>query len=272
MSVEAISWVMRTPFGSPAKKLVMVVLANWADEDDSSCFPGQKAIAQRTEQNERTVRRLLVELEEDGWIKREHRQRSDGSRTSDRYYLQIQPDNLAGRPDDQLANRALGASNRTSDAGQPGTVPGHYTSVDTPVETPDTSRTPPSEPQRIAGLVEALEQSVAVAKEEALKVAERRFEKFWERYPKRNGKRVGKAKARLLWMRMSPSEHEAAWVGVRHYAASDWIPKDPERWLRDRCWEDWQEPAQPSTNGRRQAPTVVEPDRPAAFPFNASSA
>jgi hypothetical protein len=117
-----------------------------------------------------------------------------------------------------------------------------------------------------------LDQSIKAAKQAERDVALTRFERFWDAYPKRNGKRVGKAKTKILWMRMSPDEHMAAWKGVRNYARSDWIPKDPERWLRDRCWEDWQEPAQPSTNGRRQAPTVVEPDRPAAFPFNASSA
>lgn len=75
--------------------------------------------------------------------------------------------------------------------------------------------------------------------------AEERFDRFWQAYPRRDGKRVGKAEAKRVWMRMKPDEHVAAWRGVRNYAASGWKPKDAHRWLRDRCWEDWQDEATP---------------------------
>lgn len=68
------------------------------------------------------------------------------------------------------------------------------------------------------------------------------FEDFWNHYPRRDGKRVGKNKALWQWERLKPPEREAAMVGVRNYASSGWRPKDAERWLRDRCWDDWQEP------------------------------
>jgi hypothetical protein len=136
--------------------------------------------------------------------------------------------------------------------------------TDTPSNnTPSSSRAPQ---QRIHGLVEALEVSVDDASKAKTAKTEERFERFWQAYPKRDGKRVGKAKAKAIWMRMTPEEHLAAWKGVHHYAASGWIPKDAERWLRDRVWEDWQEPATPDQRG-----PVVESrlsDGKNDYPFN----
>lgn len=85
------------------------------------------------------------------------------------------------------------------------------------------------------------------------------FPEFWEQYPKRNGKREGRGKAEQVWRRLSYEERKAAWRGARHYgSACDsglTIAADAFRWLRDRRWEDWQDPAQPSTVGPRRGMT-----------------
>ena len=65
------------------------------------------------------------------------------------------------------------------------------------------------------------------------------FDEFWNAYPKRNGQRVGKQNAARLWKRMSVDDRAAAceMLGVYAKAAGDY-PKDAERYLRHRLWED----------------------------------
>lgn len=86
MSHEAQTWAIKQRTGSPARKAVLMNLADRADEA-WSCFPGQKRIAEDTELGERTVRRALDDLEQAGLLLRFHRRRKDGSWTSDRYVL-----------------------------------------------------------------------------------------------------------------------------------------------------------------------------------------
>lgn len=73
------------------------------------------------------------------------------------------------------------------------------------------------------------------------------FTAWWATYPRRNGKRVGRGEALRVWSRLKPAERGAAQIAVRNYAAAVaddmTIAKDPHRWLRARCWEDWLEPA-----------------------------
>ena len=67
---------------SSKAKAVLLTLADYADDHGRS-FPSQLHICGLTSLSESSVRRGLVELTEAGIITREHRQRGDGSRTSD---------------------------------------------------------------------------------------------------------------------------------------------------------------------------------------------
>lgn len=87
MSNRAITWALTTALPT-TPKFVLVVLADLADEEDS-CFPGQDYLARATGAGERTVRRALTTLEEGGYLVRQQRRRPNGSRTSDRYFLQV---------------------------------------------------------------------------------------------------------------------------------------------------------------------------------------
>lgn len=82
------AWSAEQRVGDVGTKAVLLLLANYADEE-FSCFPGQGKIAEETEQSVRTVRRQLERLEALGLIKREKRYDGRGKRTSDRYFLQI---------------------------------------------------------------------------------------------------------------------------------------------------------------------------------------
>ena len=78
---------------------------------------------------------------------------------------------------------------------------------------------------------------------------------FWERYPKRDGKRVGRKQAKAQWDKLPAEDRRLAVIAVGHYADAADDPqifcpiKDPWRWLRDRFFDDWQEPAEPETPG-----------------------
>lgn len=86
MSVEALSWSFKTDAGDASAKLVLLVLANFADED-GRCWPSQKVLGQRSHLSDRTVRDALGRLEERGLITRSPRYREDGGRSSDMIQL-----------------------------------------------------------------------------------------------------------------------------------------------------------------------------------------
>lgn len=96
MAYQATSWAwsLRIPFG---KKIVLLALADMADEE-FSCYPGQKRLSSMASMSVSTVARALEGLEEDGLIRREPRFRENGSRTSDRFYLNVPPLQFEGTP------------------------------------------------------------------------------------------------------------------------------------------------------------------------------
>jgi hypothetical protein len=98
----------------------------------------------------------------------------------------------------------------------------------------------------------------------------RGFDKFWEVYPRRHGKIVGKAPTAERWKKLPLEDKRAAYRGAMNYAlacnADLTLAKDPDRWIRDRCWVDWQDPATPSTNGHQYRPPAAVPVRETESP------
>lgn len=87
MSVEAITWASKQRVGSPGAKLVLIALANYANERNE-CWPSQATLAQWTEQSDRTIRTHLTDLESMGLIHRESREVA-GKFTSDIITLRL---------------------------------------------------------------------------------------------------------------------------------------------------------------------------------------
>lgn len=79
----------------PKYKIILLALADWADGDGVS-FPGQKSLSEKTSIPERTLRRLIHDLEEMGLIQRQRRTLPNGQRTSDEYRLVALPAKMAG--------------------------------------------------------------------------------------------------------------------------------------------------------------------------------
>jgi hypothetical protein len=75
------------------------------------------------------------------------------------------------------------------------------------------------------------------------------FAHFWEAWPRRAGKRLHRGHAEAQWKTLTLRQRKAAWRGAVNYAmACDLGTQgaiDAFRWLRDRSWDDWQEPPTP---------------------------
>lgn len=82
MSVQALSCALTTRGVSASEKLLLLVLANYAD-DSMACWPSHKRLAEDTCLSQRTILTLLKGLEERGVLTRQERVRKDGSRSSD---------------------------------------------------------------------------------------------------------------------------------------------------------------------------------------------
>lgn len=122
MSVQAISWALDHRVHSVTEKVILLVLANYANEYGIS-WPSQRTLAENAACDERTVRRTLVSLEARGVIRRIARRRGNGSRQSDMILMSafagrkpaphgmIDDDEEPGHPDS--ANPPPSPDNRT---------------------------------------------------------------------------------------------------------------------------------------------------------------
>ncbi|WP_425585159.1 helix-turn-helix domain-containing protein [Streptomyces vastus] len=138
------AWAFRQNISKPGAKLVLLALCDFADES-WSCFPGQATLAAKTSQGERTVRRHLEWLEEQGFIV-SHARFSDGRRTSNRYTIH------APRP---LAPPSSGTTAAGPAASAPGGKEGGRRRAKQAAKTAtgqsDQRPKPPREPATLAG-------------------------------------------------------------------------------------------------------------------------
>ena len=101
MSVGAIDWAFKVQGVFAPGKLVLLALANFANNMNQS-WASQSTLAKMTGLTTKTIRKALKDLEAEGFINREERRREDGSRASDLITLNIaqvgtqQPENPSG--------------------------------------------------------------------------------------------------------------------------------------------------------------------------------
>lgn len=140
MSTQAIAWAMQQRTGSSTGKVLLMCLANYADEN-GSCWPSQSTLAKEAELSERAIRKWLKQLEASGFIERRHRHRPDGSRTSDLIRLRIenqQPDDGKSQVAPSAARLSLAESgaeptgiSRQNDRHE---MPGNEPIIEPPIE------------------------------------------------------------------------------------------------------------------------------------------
>ena len=68
MSLEAITWALRQPIKPAVRKLILIKLADNADEKSGHCFPSVSGIADVCGCDSRTVQRHMKELISGGWV------------------------------------------------------------------------------------------------------------------------------------------------------------------------------------------------------------
>lgn len=91
MSIECLNQAIKTEGLSPTRKLILIILANYADEH-GSCFPSYKHIAKIVGlKDHKGVQRVIKEFERAGLLRIEHRREDDGGQTSNRYHLSLNP-------------------------------------------------------------------------------------------------------------------------------------------------------------------------------------
>jgi hypothetical protein len=236
--LAAIEWALaqHPPAGT---KFVLTVLATFADEE-WSCWPGQAKLAALTDQTERGVRGQLVRLEETGYITRQHRHRSDGTRTSDRYLLHAERDS-GSQPERGSGSQPERGSGSSGDYRNE--VPHDYRNVTT------------GQPERGSGD----EVTRRTTRESLPTVGVTRaparvgFADFWRTYPRK----IGKGFAQTAWTRaVERADPNVILDAAAAFAADphreDAFTPSPTTWLDRDGWEDDPLPARPIRGSPKQ--------------------
>lgn len=88
MSWQATAWAAKQKTGAPARKLLLLALANYADPS-GSCWPSQETLATDTEQSTDTVQRQMKRLVAAGLVRIATRPQGRGRWAGRTYYLNI---------------------------------------------------------------------------------------------------------------------------------------------------------------------------------------
>ena len=234
MSYKATGWAYDLPISGP-RKGVLVVLADMADEA-FSCYPGQQKIVHMSGFSEKTVRRALASLEEDGLISREQRHGRNGYRTSDRYILHVG----LGLP----VTEPTGQSDHRSES------PSLPVTLTLPTGQSDRAEEPSVEP---------LDESpdLRIGDEPVRRTTELMFEKFWEVWKHKKSKLDALKAWTSTLNSVKPAEREAfadRIIGVVPATFEQWVEVEkrskskipyPATWLRAGGYDDPIEEAEP---------------------------
>lgn len=135
MGVTAMAWAWMQDAGTPGSKLVLMALADHAN-DDGVCWPGQATIARKAEMSTRAVRDNLERLVARGLVQVEERRRQDGSKASNLYVLTMRL-GLLDPPADSSGGAEAGRTSHRKQAS------GHEPSIE-PSEGTPSPKTPSS--------------------------------------------------------------------------------------------------------------------------------
>lgn len=91
MSLELLTATFKLETLTPTKKLILLILANYADENNR-CYPSYKHIAKLAGlKDHKNVQRIIKDFAEQGLLSIEQRYTSSGGQTSNVYSLKINP-------------------------------------------------------------------------------------------------------------------------------------------------------------------------------------
>lgn len=232
MSIKIMTEVWESAPVSGGTLLVLLALADSADEKLRSCFPGIENLAHKARLSERQVKRAIGELVGLGMI--------DVKRNASPFKTNLYTVNtIQSWPRSDILSPANGGVEVTFDASRCDT---HVTSDVTPMS-PKPSVTS-EEPLDLFGSVEPHRDAcVKVGKVEpasSKQKADEKFDRFWAAYPKK----IGKPHARKNFAKAiaAGADPEAIIAAAVLYADTEAVKrgfvKHPQGWLTDERWND----------------------------------
>ncbi|MCF6221740.1 MAG: helix-turn-helix domain-containing protein [Robiginitomaculum sp.] len=238
MSIQAVAWAISQKVGSPTGKVVLICLANYANEK-GQCWPSQKTICKEAELSERSTREWLKKLEAQGFITRSRRHRSDGSRTSDHMVLNLT--RTAAPSENNLAADSAARPNQAANGSEPNG---------------SSRRTYRQEVPGIEPVIEPLEEPSSGARERG----EAGFEKLWDDWPRAERPQKLKA-AKWAYDRLSSNDQAQAVQQAKRFRRLTKAQKNMALmipYLKQRQFEDLASGPEISPDGK----FIFTPDRP----------
>lgn len=234
MSIKIMQEVWEHAPVSGGTLLVLLAIADSADERSRTCFPGIESLAHKARLSDRQVKRVLAELAD---LKIIHVDRN-ASPFKTNLYRVADPSNWFRSDILSPTGKEAEVTSATCrwDA--------HVPSDGTPMSPkPSVTEEEPSDIAREqSSLFSAIEEpeSQADRSESAKKKKEDRFPEFWKVYPKK----AGKPGAMKSWARAIKAGADPQEIidGARRYARSEAVErgfvKHPQGWLTDERWKD----------------------------------
>lgn len=220
MSMELMVTAMKAPVGNPIRKLVLIKLADNAN-DRGECWPSYQHIADQCEIDRSTVRRHIKHLEQQGLLRIENREGPLGN-SSNMYLLRL---------------------------GGVGAPP-------TPVGTGSTPVGAPPTPPVGTGSTRTSHSSEPVIEPYVQQSSDKGFDRFWKLYPKKRGRKD----ALKAWHRLKPDDQLQdtliAALG-NHRLSRDWLKDGGQyvplaaTWLNGERWADELAPASQTNPSER---------------------
>lgn len=239
MSVKAINWALSQRLKDNNMKIVLFVLADYADKDDATCWPSNKSIAELAELSPSTVKAKIGELVALGLVSKNVRVRKDGGQSSNEIQLHLAVHVDLGAVDieesDATPGQTLAGGQGESDtpkSGHPpaegsGPAPGQL--LGHPIEPSDEPRigTGPQTPASGGEVLEA--KNSGQGEPEA-------FAAFWESYP--DHELMDRDRTLKAFKSLSPVDQQHAGAVVRRYAdllaKKQRKPKNANTWLEQK--------------------------------------
>jgi hypothetical protein len=93
MSIELLNKALKVQNLSPTKKLILLILANYADEN-GSCYPSHQHLAKLCGlKTTKSIKSAIKEFESLGFLKKQNRKLKNGGNTSNRYIFNFDENN-----------------------------------------------------------------------------------------------------------------------------------------------------------------------------------
>lgn len=230
MSVQAITCALAIRGITASEKLVLLALANYADEH-MRCWPSQARLADDTYLTERTMRTVLAALEKRRMLSRQERRRPDGTRASDVFTLHFAGE-IAAQPEEISAGE------------QPENIAAYQPEIHVPINRKSTAH----QPERISGLT-TFEPSKNQQRRNAPAAQAGPnyppdFEAAWKAYPHTKG-RSSKPATFEQWRKLPSATRELLPGASERYGREGREPRQDcgapamERWLKAARFADW---------------------------------